>query len=71
MNTDHAHTLRDYCRLQNLNDVASAEMIGIDCDGFDVNADKKTLRFNFDEPVTSATTIREALIALAQKARTE
>jgi putative heme iron utilization protein len=70
MNTDHAHTLRDYCRLQNLGEVTTAEMIGIDCDGFDVNADGKSLRFNFDEPVTSATAMREALIALAQKART-
>lgn len=72
MNADHAHTLRDYCRLQNVSDVTSAEMIGIDCDGFDLNADadvRRTLRFNFDEPVTSATAIRKALIALAQKAR--
>jgi heme iron utilization protein len=69
MNTDHAHTLRDYCRLQNRSNVTNAEMIGIDCDGFDVNADGKSLRFHFDEPVTSATAVREALIALAQKAR--
>ncbi len=69
MNTDHAHTMRDYCRLQNKSDVTSAEMIGVDCDGFDLRADKKTLRFNFDEPVTSAAALREALIALAQKAR--
>jgi putative heme iron utilization protein len=70
INIDHAHTLRGYCRLQNLNDVKAAEMIGIDCDGFDVNADGKILRFNFDKPVTSATAVREALIALAQQART-
>lgn len=69
MNTDHAHTLRDYCRLQNLGDITSAEMIGIDCDGFDLNADGKPLRFNFDEPVTGAAALRDALIALAQKAR--
>ena len=69
MNTDHSHTLRDYCRLQNLDDITSAGMIGIDCDGFDLTADEKSLRFNFDEPVTSAAAIREALIALAQKAR--
>jgi putative heme iron utilization protein len=69
MNTDHAHTMIDYCRLQNRRYVKTAEMIGIDCDGFDLNADGKSLRFNFDEPVTSATAIREALITLAQKAR--
>ena len=69
MNTDHAHTLRDYCHLQNASNVTAVEMIGIDCDGFDLNADGKTLRFNFDEPVTSADAARQALIALAQKAR--
>ena len=69
MNTDHAHTLLDYCRLQDLPVVKATEMIGIDCDGFDLNADGKYLRFNFDEPVTSAETARAALIALAQKAR--
>ncbi len=69
MNTDHAHTLRDFRHLQNVGEVTSAEMIGIDCDGFDVNADNKMLRFNFDEPVTSPTAIREALVALAQQAR--
>lgn len=69
MNTDHAHTLLDYCRLQGLLNVAAATMIGMDCDGFDLNADDKTLRFNFDEPVSSAEAVRAALIALAQKAR--
>ena len=44
-------------------------MTGIDCDGFDLNADGKTLHFNFDAPVTSAEAVRAALIALAQKAR--
>ena len=33
MNSDHAHTLRDYCRLRDLRDVKAAEMIGADCDG--------------------------------------
>ena len=69
MNADHAHTLRDYCRLQNMPDISTAEMTGIDCDGFDLHADGKTLRFSFDEPVTSADAVRAALIALAQKAR--
>ncbi len=69
VNTDHAHTLRDYCRLQKAPEVKAAEMTGIDCDGFDLNADGKTLRFNFDTPVTSAEAARAALIALAQKAR--
>ena len=48
MNTDHAHTLRDYCRLQNTGNASDVSMIGIDCDGFDLNADGKLLRFDFD-----------------------
>ena len=69
MNTDHANTMRDYCRLHNLPDVQNVQMVGIDCDGFDIIADGKPLRFDFDEPVTDAPSARAALVALAQKAR--
>jgi heme iron utilization protein len=69
MNTDHAHTLIDYCRLQSMSGVVTATMIGIDCDGFDLNADGKRIRFDFEAPVTDAQAVRAALVALAQKAR--
>jgi putative heme iron utilization protein len=69
MNTDHAHTLRDYCRLQNVHSATAVTMIGVDCDGFDLNADEKMLRFAFDDPITHADAVRTALIMLAQKAR--
>jgi heme iron utilization protein len=69
MNADHAHTLLDYCRLHKAPEVKAAEMIGVDCDGFDLNTDGKYLRFDFDEPAVSAEAVRAALIALAQKAR--
>ena len=69
MNTDHAHTLRDYCSLQSVGNAEAVTMIGIDCDGFDLNADGKRLRFDFDALLTSADAVRAALIALAQKAR--
>ncbi len=69
MNNDHAQTLRDYCRLRNHPGVKAAEMIGADCDGFDLNADGQYLRFDFDEPVINAEEFRAALIALANKAR--
>lgn len=69
MNTDHLHTLRDYCRLQNIVDAKVATMIGIDYDGFDVAADGKLLRFDFDEPITSAAAARQALMTLAQKVK--
>ena len=69
MNADHAHTLREYGRLQNRPGVEVATLIGVDCDGFDLVADSKTLRFNFDAPATNADAVRTALIALAQQAR--
>ena len=70
MNADHAHRLFDYSRLQNMRHVAAATMVGIDCDGFDLSADGKMLRFEFgdSEPVTNAESARAALIAMAQKA---
>ena len=69
MNTDHVNTLRDYCRLQNLPAVESVRMIGIDCDGFDLIAGSKPLRFDFDDTITDAQSARAALVALAHKAR--
>ncbi len=69
MNSDHAHTLIEYCRLQGVTGVQMASMIGIDCDGFDLNADGQCVRFDFDMPVTDAQAVRAALVALAQKAR--
>lgn len=69
MNTDHAHTLVDYCRLQNIMVKTNVTMVGIDCDGFDLNADGKLTRFEFDGPVTDAAAVRAALITLAQQAR--
>jgi putative heme iron utilization protein len=44
-------------------------MAGVDCDGFDVRADGKLLRFEFDDPVDDATSVRAALVDLARKAR--
>jgi putative heme iron utilization protein len=68
MNADHVQSLRNYCRLQNVGDIETAAMIGIDCDGFDLNADGKMLRVDFDQPVTHAGAVRDALMALVQKA---
>ena len=70
INAVHAQSLRDYCRLHNASDVDAATMVGIDCDGFDLSADGKMLRFEFDgnEPVTNAELARAALVAMARKA---
>jgi putative heme iron utilization protein len=69
MNTDHADSLRLYCRRVHGMTPDRAEMIGIDCDGFDVRANGKTLRFEFDQPVLDASDARRALVKLAQEAR--
>lgn len=69
MNEDHARALRDYCRHAYRIEAATASMLGIDCDGFDLRADGRRLRFEFDVPVTNAGGAREALAAMARAAR--
>jgi putative heme iron utilization protein len=66
MNADHAHNLRDYCRLVHGREVADPVMIGIDCDGFDVRAEHDVLRFAFAAPVIDAGGARQALVAMAR-----
>ena len=69
MNEDHTHNLRDYCRHFHGKTPGDAKMTAIDCDGFEVRADGERLRFEFDLPVTDATAARDALVAMARKAR--
>lgn len=70
MNRDHAHNLRDYCRSGHGKTADSVQMIGIDCDGFDVRADGAILRFNVEQPVTNAHEARRALAEMAKQSRT-
>ena len=69
MNADHGDNLIAYCRHIHGLETATAAMLGIDPDGFDVRADGKDLRFAFDQPVNDAQAARQALVALAQAAR--
>ena len=69
MNVEHEHNLIDYCRHVHGNAPASAEMIGIDCDGFDVRADREVLRFEFGSEVKDAGEARTELVKLAQASR--
>lgn len=69
MNADHADSLRDYCRHGHGLATDSAEMIGIDPDGFDIRAGERILRFDFASPVTSAESARAALVDLARSCR--
>ncbi|MCL4801210.1 MAG: DUF2470 domain-containing protein [Burkholderiales bacterium] len=73
MNGDHADALRLCCAA--LAGVATegieygAAMVGVDCDGFDVRAGGRVLRFDFDAPALDAGAVRAALVALAARAR--
>ena len=68
MNADHREALRGYCRRVHQCEAAEVEMIGLDCDGFDVRADGRLLRFDFDEPVWEAEGARKALVGMAMGA---
>jgi hypothetical protein len=69
MNTDHADMLRDCCRQVHGVEAETAEMIGIDPDGYDVRAGERQLRFTFDSAVTNAEEARGALVAHARQYR--
>jgi hypothetical protein len=68
MNQDHHSALVAYCRHVHSLQPQQVEMIGIDCDGFDVRADHRVARFRFEQPVTTAAQARAALVALAREA---
>lgn len=73
MNADHQHSLMAYC--QHFHGIApqSAQMLGIDSDGFDVriNLDgaEKIVRFTFETPIHDAATARAALVAMSKLAK--
>ncbi len=69
MNADHVHNLKAYCRHVHGLETETVAMIGIDPDGFDVNADGRLLRFDLTAPVVDAQQARAALVALAQECR--
>lgn len=69
MNADHRDTLRRYCEYFHQCEALDVEMLGIDCDGFDVRADGANLRFDFEAMVLDAQQARHALVEMAQSAR--
>lgn len=71
MNADHAHNLLAYCRHVHGVQPAQARMVGVDVDGFDVRADDRLLRFDFEQPATDAGAVRQALVTLAKACRAE
>lgn len=69
MNRDHGDALLAYCRHAHGLNPTSVAMIGIDCDGFDVRADDRMLRFTFPTPIATSGQARAALVALARESR--
>jgi heme oxygenase (biliverdin-IX-beta and delta-forming) len=69
MNADHVDTMLLYCRALAGVDAKEARATGVDCDGIDVRADGRLLRFDFDTPALDAPAVRDRLILLAERAR--
>lgn len=69
MNTDHRDTIRRYCLYFKQIEALDVEMLGIDCDGFDVRADAEVLRFDFPEEVLDAQQAREALVKMSKDSK--
>ena len=67
MNADHHDSMRRYCMHFHGQAAEQVEMIGIDCDGFDVNADGVILRFDFSEPVLDTQQARKALVEMSRQ----
>jgi putative heme iron utilization protein len=68
MNSDHCDTMRRYCQHFHQCEALDVEMLGIDCDGFDVRADGQHMRFDFEEMVLDAQQARRALVKMAKEA---
>jgi putative heme iron utilization protein len=69
MNADHRDSMQCYCSHFHRLDAEEVEMLGIDCDGFDVRADGAVLRFDFSEPVLDAQQARKALVEMSRVAK--
>jgi len=69
MNADHRDTMRRYCQHFHQCEALNVEMLGIDCDGFDVRVNGGNMRFAFGEAVLDAQQARHALIEMSLRAR--
>ena len=73
MNADHQDSIKQYCQHFHSATPKRVNLIGIDCDGFDVEAlvddDMKILRFSFESPIFDAKSARAAFVALSKAVR--
>jgi putative heme iron utilization protein len=66
MNQDHGQALRHYCKVLKGMDVVEVAMTGIDSQGFDMLADARKVRIDFDDPIETAEEARKTLVRLAR-----
>lgn len=66
MNQDHQRALRHYCQALKGVEVRDVAMTGIDSEGFDLLADGRKLRFDFDAPIQTVDEARKTLASLAR-----
>lgn len=67
MNQDHEQALRHYCRAFKGIEARNVAMTGIDGEGFDLLADGRKLRMDFDAPISSMEEARATLAKLARQ----
>ena len=66
MNSDHASAIAHYVKLANLPDQHSAQMVGIDAEGFHLRIAQRLFWLAFALPCQSALEVRHALVVLAR-----
>ena len=69
INANHVATLRGCCQRFHQREVRGVEMLGMDCDGFDVRAEGNILRFDFSHRVLDAQQARLALVEMANRGK--
>ena len=69
MNADHADDIRACCIRALGRKVDEAIMLGIDCDGLDLNADGGRLRLDFRETALDVDAVRRGIMDLARRAQ--
>ena len=69
MNTDHRDALANYCLHYHATQPSHVVMVGIDATGFDMLADNRLLRTEFEQAVTTVAQARAVLVDMANTAR--
>jgi putative heme iron utilization protein len=67
MNQDHKEALFHYCNVLKETAVDAVTMTGIDSEGFDLLADNRKLRIDFDTSISTVEAARATLVKLARR----